>query len=99
MANRVQTATHATNVSCYDHGEINLGDGTYHPFYDCISWPPTSTNGPTTLGCYAYYHDRLQDVTSRLAHDPNSWDTWNLFGAPTSSDPLGPDVCGTYAWG
>jgi hypothetical protein len=48
MANRVQHATHARSVNCYDHGEIIMGDGTYHAFYDCLSSPPTSTNRPTT---------------------------------------------------
>lgn len=97
MASRVQSATHAKNVSCYLKGEINMGDGVRHQFqfFDCISWPPTSTLGPTTVGCYVYYHGRLADVTSRLAHHPNSWDTWNLFMAPPSGDPLG-NVCGSY---
>jgi hypothetical protein len=101
MADRVQTATHANDVSCYLKGEINIGEGVRHQFqfYDCISRPSTSTTGPITLGCFVYYQGRLEDVTSRLAHDPNSWDTWNLFGAPPSTDPLGPDVCGSYAWG
>jgi len=100
MANRVQSATHARNVSCYLKGEINMGDGVRHPsqFYDCISWPATSTNGPTTVGCYVYYHGRLEDVASRLANDPNSWDTWNLFMAPPNADPQGGNVCGTYTW-
>jgi hypothetical protein len=98
MADRVQTATHATNVSCYQQGVINMGDGTSHPFYDCLSWPPTSTGRPTTVGCYVYYQGRVRDA--RLASHPRSWTTPNLFlwGESMGGDPRGGNVCGTYTW-
>jgi hypothetical protein len=98
MADRVQSATHAAHVSCYTQGEVDMGDGTYQPFYDCLLGWTSYTATTKWDGCYVYYHGRLEDVASRLANHPNSGDTMNLFMAPPSRDPQGGNVCGSYTW-